>query len=142
MFSKGLKEDNVYIATQGNMIIHCTFVNYMPPPQKKRLRTVNVAFHCFLTLFLGPKQNTVADFWCMVWQEHIEQIIMLTNVMEGNTVNNDSYIFVFCFFCLLVFLCDWSQLSPYEAFGKFYFLLTRWVLHYFISYAIKSHLKL
>lgn len=98
MFSKGLKEDNVYIATQGNMIIHCTFVNYMPPPKKKRLGTVNVAFHCFLTLFLGPKQNTVADFWCMVWQEHIEQIIMLTNVMEGNTVNNDSYIFVLFFF--------------------------------------------
>uniref|UniRef100_A0A8W8NXZ0 protein-tyrosine-phosphatase n=1 Tax=Magallana gigas TaxID=29159 RepID=A0A8W8NXZ0_MAGGI len=45
----GLKEDNVYIATQ------------------------------------GPKQNTVADFWCMVWQKHIEQIIMLTNLMEGNT---------------------------------------------------------
>uniref|UniRef100_A0A8W8P2I2 protein-tyrosine-phosphatase n=1 Tax=Magallana gigas TaxID=29159 RepID=A0A8W8P2I2_MAGGI len=51
----GLKEDNVYIATQ------------------------------------GPKQNTVADFWCMVWQEHIEQIIMLTNVMEGNTAKCFQY---------------------------------------------------
>lgn len=106
MFSKGLKEDNVYIATQGNMIIHCTFVNYMPPPKKKRLGTVNVAFHCFLTLFLGPKQNTVADFWCMVWQEHIEQIIMLTNIMEGNTVNNYSYIFVLFLFVYCFFM--WS----------------------------------
>ncbi|XP_065921961.1 receptor-type tyrosine-protein phosphatase epsilon [Magallana gigas] len=31
----------------------------------------------------GPTQNTVGDFWLMVWQEHVEQIVMLTNLMEG-----------------------------------------------------------
>lgn len=31
----------------------------------------------------GPRQNTVADFWFMVWQENIKQIVMLTNLMEG-----------------------------------------------------------
>lgn len=110
MFSKGLKEDNVYIATQGNTIIHCGLYT---PPKKKRLGTVNVAFHCFPTLSLGPKQNTVADFWCMVWQEHIEQIIMLTNIMEGNTVNNYSYIFVLFLFVYCFFLCD--RLQPVRA---------------------------
>nr|XP_034318450.1 uncharacterized protein LOC117686791 [Crassostrea gigas] len=32
----------------------------------------------------GPKQNTVADFWLMMWQEKVEQVVMLTNIMEGN----------------------------------------------------------
>lgn len=31
----------------------------------------------------GPKQNTVNDFWFMVWQENVTQIVMLTNLMEG-----------------------------------------------------------
>eukprot|EP00105_Crassostrea_gigas_P045796 XP_019929944.1 PREDICTED: receptor-type tyrosine-protein phosphatase F-like [Crassostrea gigas] len=32
----------------------------------------------------GPKQNTVADFWLMIWQDNVEQVVMLTNLMEGN----------------------------------------------------------
>nr|XP_034322583.1 uncharacterized protein LOC105338080 [Crassostrea gigas] len=31
----------------------------------------------------GPKPNTVSDFWCMVWQGDVNQIIMLTNLKEG-----------------------------------------------------------
>lgn len=31
----------------------------------------------------GPKQNTLADFWLMIWQEDVKQVIMLTNLMEG-----------------------------------------------------------
>lgn len=37
----------------------------------------------------GPKQNTVSEFWCMVWQEDIDQIIMLTNLKEGRKVKID-----------------------------------------------------
>lgn len=36
---------------------------------------------------LGPRQNTVGDFWLMVWQENVSQIVILTNVMEGKKVN-------------------------------------------------------
>ncbi|XP_056002216.1 receptor-type tyrosine-protein phosphatase alpha-like [Ostrea edulis] len=32
----------------------------------------------------GPKQNTLSDFWTMIWQENVRQIIMLTNLREGN----------------------------------------------------------
>ncbi|XP_070191581.1 receptor-type tyrosine-protein phosphatase epsilon-like [Littorina saxatilis] len=32
----------------------------------------------------GPRDNTVDDFWRMVWQEGVTDIIMLTNVKEGN----------------------------------------------------------
>uniref|UniRef100_A0A8W8NZK0 protein-tyrosine-phosphatase n=1 Tax=Magallana gigas TaxID=29159 RepID=A0A8W8NZK0_MAGGI len=31
----------------------------------------------------GPRQNTVEEFWLMVWQENVSQIVMLTNVTEG-----------------------------------------------------------
>ncbi|XP_022306967.2 receptor-type tyrosine-protein phosphatase T-like, partial [Crassostrea virginica] len=31
----------------------------------------------------GPKENTLSDFWVMLWQEKVTQIVMLTNVKEG-----------------------------------------------------------
>ena len=34
----------------------------------------------------GPKQNTMTDFWQMIWQENIHQIVMLTNLQEGTRV--------------------------------------------------------
>lgn len=53
----------------------------------------------FLT---GPTQNTVEDFWLMVWQEHVEQIVMLTNLKEGPKVNSVINQFLFVFFCVFV----------------------------------------
>ncbi|XP_061170989.1 receptor-type tyrosine-protein phosphatase T-like [Saccostrea echinata] len=31
----------------------------------------------------GPRQNTVTDFWTMIWQEEVNQIVMVTNLIEG-----------------------------------------------------------
>uniref|UniRef100_K1QDC4 Multiple epidermal growth factor-like domains 10 n=1 Tax=Magallana gigas TaxID=29159 RepID=K1QDC4_MAGGI len=31
----------------------------------------------------GPKQNTLDEFWTMIWQENVTQIVMLTNLKEG-----------------------------------------------------------
>ncbi|XP_056002718.1 receptor-type tyrosine-protein phosphatase kappa-like [Ostrea edulis] len=31
----------------------------------------------------GPKNNTLTDFWRMIWQESIETIVMLTNLIEN-----------------------------------------------------------
>lgn len=34
----------------------------------------------------GPRDSTVGDFWRMVWQEQITQIIMLTSLIEDGKV--------------------------------------------------------
>nr|XP_022308537.1 receptor-type tyrosine-protein phosphatase T-like isoform X2 [Crassostrea virginica] len=39
----------------------------------------------------GPKQNTVDDFWKMIWQEDINSIVMLTNLKEGDKVKCFKY---------------------------------------------------
>uniref|UniRef100_A0A8W8NNF7 Receptor-type tyrosine-protein phosphatase kappa n=1 Tax=Magallana gigas TaxID=29159 RepID=A0A8W8NNF7_MAGGI len=39
----------------------------------------------------GPLQNTIRDFWLMIWQENVSQIVMLTNIMEGNKMKCVQY---------------------------------------------------
>jgi protein tyrosine phosphatase len=37
-------------------------------------------------ILLGPLQNTVKDFWRMIWQENITIIVMTTNIRESGTM--------------------------------------------------------
>ncbi|XP_061165545.1 receptor-type tyrosine-protein phosphatase T-like [Saccostrea echinata] len=39
----------------------------------------------------GPKQNTVGDFWTMIWQENVSAIVMLTNLKERNKIKCTQY---------------------------------------------------
>ncbi|XP_061165547.1 receptor-type tyrosine-protein phosphatase epsilon-like [Saccostrea echinata] len=39
----------------------------------------------------GPKQNTVGDFWTMIWQENVSVIVMLTNLKERNKIKCTQY---------------------------------------------------
>ncbi|XP_069704006.1 uncharacterized protein [Periplaneta americana] len=39
----------------------------------------------------GPKRNTVSDFWRMIWQEHVQVISILTNVVENDEVKCEPY---------------------------------------------------
>ena len=38
--------------------------------------------------YQGPKEETLEDFWRMVWEHSIPTIVMLTRVFEGK-VNRD-----------------------------------------------------
>ena len=33
--------------------------------------------------FSGPVENSVEDFWRMVWEQHCPTIVMLTRIFEG-----------------------------------------------------------
>ncbi|XP_062620198.1 receptor-type tyrosine-protein phosphatase epsilon-like isoform X4 [Saccostrea cucullata] len=39
----------------------------------------------------GPKQNTLGDFWTMIWQENVTSIVMVTNLKEGTKVKCNQY---------------------------------------------------
>ncbi|XP_078328710.1 uncharacterized protein LOC111114478 isoform X1 [Crassostrea virginica] len=39
----------------------------------------------------GPRQNTLNDFWKMIWQEEVSTIVMLTNLKEGDKIKCTQY---------------------------------------------------
>nr|XP_023011994.1 receptor-type tyrosine-protein phosphatase F-like [Leptinotarsa decemlineata] len=39
----------------------------------------------------GPKNNTLADFWRMIWQEKVKNIVMLANVYENGKKKVEKY---------------------------------------------------
>ena len=40
---------------------------------------------------IGPKQNTLVDFWRLIWQERPPTIVMVTNLKEGNKKKCEQY---------------------------------------------------
>ena len=40
----------------------------------------------------GPMENTVNDFWRMVWEQNVAGIVMLTQAKEGNEVSNEMHV--------------------------------------------------
>lgn len=44
-------------------------------------------FSYFFLSSEGPKPKTIADFWTMIWQEEVYNIVCLTNLTEGTKVN-------------------------------------------------------
>lgn len=62
------------------------------------LREIKIVYSILLILLrtsAGPRDTTVGDFWRMVWQEKITQIVMLTNTIERGQV---------CIVCVCAFL--------------------------------------
>ena len=66
-----------------------------------------LSFCLFFLINPGPKPNTVADHWAMVWQENIHVIVMLTNIMDGMKVfrafrlGRKDLLFFLCFIIFL-----------------------------------------
>ena len=40
---------------------------------------------------IGPMKKTLNDFWCLVWQERPQTIVMITNLMEGSKSKCEQY---------------------------------------------------
>ena len=39
-------------------------------------------------LYLGPMVNSLNDFWCMIWENRVPSIVMLTKVFEGKVCDD------------------------------------------------------
>lgn len=49
--------------------------------------TVDDVYFLAICPLQGPKPKSIADFWTMVWQEEVCNIVCLTNLTEGTKVN-------------------------------------------------------
>lgn len=61
----------------------------------------------------GPRPNTLADHWMLIWQENVTVIVMLTNLTEGTKVHADHYFFsILLFFIHFIKKCN--SFTDYE----------------------------
>jgi len=58
--------------------------------------------HLYILLHLGPRPNTVVDFWRMVWQEDSNRIVMVANISEMGKVN---YVYMCVYVSVSVWVC-------------------------------------
>lgn len=69
-----------------HVVVHIKFQEY-----SKHLLLVSFVFLTFFyktrfSIWSGPKPNTIADFWQMIWQNGVCNIVCLTNLKEGTKV--------------------------------------------------------
>lgn len=57
-----------------------------------------------LLFWSGPKPKTISDFWTMIWQEGVCNIVCLTNLKEGTKVRK--YMLKYSFQKLNIVLSD------------------------------------
>lgn len=58
--------------------------------------TVYSCVHVLCCCVEGPKEDTVSDFWRMVWEQQSSIIVMVTRCEEGNRVRTAVLIFCIC----------------------------------------------
>ncbi len=52
--------------------------NFVSQTVKYYVFRANVFFN-----FLGPTENSIEDFWRMIWEGNVPTIVMLTRIFEG-----------------------------------------------------------
>lgn len=66
-------------------------------------------FNTFLGSASGPKLETVADFWRMIWEQKTATIVMLTNLKERKEVRLKAYSP-----CTAFFWCYQTEREPIQ----------------------------
>ncbi|OZC06987.1 Protein-tyrosine phosphatase [Onchocerca flexuosa] len=74
-----------FICTQSKTNINVEFQNIALNFNKLSVNPFNDA------TFKAPKENTVEDFWRMVWQEDCHSIVMLCNIIESGKKKCEQY---------------------------------------------------
>lgn len=64
---------------------------------------------CVLILCAGPMQETVIDFWRMVWQENTATIVMVTNLVEVGRVSRVRCDTLQHSTALILCIMDWNR---------------------------------
>lgn len=82
-FLQGYKEPKKYIAAQGKVLFSSSFATKCP-------QSVTRLILCFCVFVAGPKDETVSDFWRMVWEQQSSIIVMVTRCEEGNRVRTSN----------------------------------------------------
>lgn len=55
---------------------------------RSSINVVIIFFWYRIIVLSGPKPKTIADFWIMIWQEEVCNIVCLTNLKEGAKVRH------------------------------------------------------
>lgn len=76
---KDARGKQIYIATQGNIIHRIILLFFFT------IIVIHMLYYILL-FWSGPKPKTISDFWTMIWQEGVCNIVCLTNLKEGTKV--------------------------------------------------------
>lgn len=75
-FTQGFKEKNKFIAAQGTFNIS----------MGEFMTVCCCIFNTCIDSASGPKLETMADFWRMIWEQKTATVVMLTNLKERKEV--------------------------------------------------------
>ena len=63
----------------------------LPINSHKSIQDIDQFGFTSLSIRPGPMSNTISDFWRMIWEKRLPNIVMLTKCMEAGRVSTHSF---------------------------------------------------